>query len=90
MEETKGIKEMLELVAGLKELALVGRLALKDGKLNLADLSLLPVMLAKHEVLVAAFAGLGELKAEAKDINAAEALSVVEAFLLAAKEVKES
>ena len=88
--ESKGIKEMLELIAGLKEFAIIGREAFKDGKINLADLALLPILLQKQEALVAAFSGLGEIDDEVKDISAAEAMSVIEALLKAAKEVKEA
>lgn len=85
-----GIKEILELIAGLKELALVAKLALKDGKVDLNDLSLLPALLAKQKELTDALSGLGELGVEVKDLTVDEGLAVVTALVQAAKEVKEA
>lgn len=88
--EEKGVKEMMELIAGLKALAMVGKKAFADGKLNIADAPLLSELFEKQAMLVAAFSGLGELKLEAKDMEISEAVMVVEALLMAVKEVKEA
>jgi hypothetical protein len=90
MAEQKGVKELLELVAGLKEVALIGKQALKDGKIDLSDLSLLSQLLVKQQVLVAAFEGLGEVGAEVKDVSLDEAMLLIKALLDAAKEVKDA
>lgn len=84
----KGVKEILEFIEGLKELILVGKAVMKDGKVDMSDLAALSVLLGKQEKLVAAFTGLSELKDEAKDIDLAEAQQVVMALIAAAKEVK--
>lgn len=84
----KGIKELLELIAGLKEVALLGKAVLKDGKVDLADLSVLAGLLAKQEALMAAFTGVAEVPSEVKNLNLDEALEVVTALVSAAKEVK--
>jgi hypothetical protein len=88
MAESKGVKEMLELIEGLKQLVLVGKAVMKDGKVDMSDLPSLSLLLGKQAELVAAFQGLGELKEEAKDIDLAEAQVVVLALIAAAKEVK--
>lgn len=88
MAESKGIKEMLELIEGLKQLLLVGKAVMKDGKIDMSDLVHLSGLMAKQAELVAAFQGLSELKEEAKDIDLAEAQEVILALLAAAKEVK--
>jgi hypothetical protein len=85
----KGVKEILELIAGLKEVAKVGKLAMKDGKVDLADLSLLSVLLAKQAELSLAFEGLSDLGDEVKDLSLDEGLQIVSALVAAAKEVKE-
>lgn len=88
MAEEKGVKEILELIAGVKELALVGKAVMKDGKVDLADLGSLTLLLAKQKELVEAFQGLSEIKDEVKDISLEEAQSVILALIAAAKEVK--
>jgi hypothetical protein len=88
MAEAKGVKEILEFIEGLKELILVGKAVMKDGKVDMSDLAALSVLLGKQEELVAAFQGLSEMKDEAKDIDLAEAQQVVLALIAAAKEVK--
>lgn len=88
MAESKGVKEMLELIEGLKQLVLVGKAVMKDGKIDMSDLVHLSALMAKQAELIAAFQGLGELKDEAKDIDLAEAQVVVLALIAAAKEVK--
>lgn len=90
MAEQKGIKELLELVAGLKEVALVGKAALKDGKIDMNDLGLLSQLLLKQQALILAFEGLGELGGEAKDISLDEAMELIKVLLAAAKEVKDA
>lgn len=84
----KDVKNILELIAGLKELALLGKAVMKDGKVDLADLALLSGLLAKQQVLQAALEGLSELDEEAKDLTLDEGLSIVQALVQAAKEVK--
>lgn len=88
MAEKKGVKELLELVAGLKELGLLVKAGLKDGKVDLNDLSLLLGLLPKQQVLLDAFQGLSEVDDEVKDLSLDEAMVVVQALVSAAKEVK--
>jgi hypothetical protein len=86
----KGVKEILELIAGLKEVAKLGKLALKDGKVDLNDLQLLSQLLVKQQVLIAALQGVGEIGGEVKDLSLDEAMSLIQALVDAAKEVKDA
>lgn len=88
MAEEKGVKELLELVAGLKEVVLLGKAVMKDGKIDLSDLSLLSGLLLKQQELLAAFQGLSELGEEVKDLSLDEAKVVIAAIIDAAKDVK--
>lgn len=84
----KGIQEMLELIAGLKELALAGKAVAKDGKISLDDLAVLAALMPKTDILMAAFTGLGDVGDEVKDLSLDEAMVVITALVDAAKEVK--
>jgi dihydrodipicolinate synthase/N-acetylneuraminate lyase len=84
----KGVKEMLELIAGLKEVAKLGKLALKDGKIDLNDLALLSQLLVKQQVMIDALQGLGDVGDEVKDLSLEEAMQLIQALVDAAKEVK--
>ncbi|HLB42013.1 MAG TPA: hypothetical protein VJN02_04000 [Gammaproteobacteria bacterium] len=86
--EAKGIKESLELIAGLKELGLAGKSVMADGKVDLKDSAVLIGLLPKYQILIDAFAGLGDIPAEAKDLSQEELLMLVGALFAAAKEVK--
>lgn len=86
----KGVKEILELIAGLKEVALLAKLSLKDGKIDMADLPLLMQLLNKQKVLSDALTGLGEVVGEAKDLTVDEGILIVQAIMQAGKEVKEA
>jgi hypothetical protein len=69
-------------------LALLGKAALKDGKIGVDDLSLLPALLAKQQVVMDAFMGLAEVSAELKDLGLDEAKSLFVQLADSAKEVK--
>jgi hypothetical protein len=86
--EEKGVKELLELVKGLKELGLVVKAVLKDGKINLDDLGALTGLLAKQQDLVNAFQGLSDVDEELKDLSLDEILLVIKELGEAAKAVK--
>ena len=84
----KDVKELLELIAGLKELALAGKGLMADGKLNLNDVPAFLELLDKQSILVAAFSGLSEIPDEAKNLSNEEAMQIVAALVNAAKEFK--
>lgn len=78
MNEKKGIKEILEMLEGMKVLAALGKSMAADGKINLADLPQLVVLVNNFGVLSAAINGMGELPAEAKDMDKEEAKQIVD------------
>ena len=84
----KDVKELLELIEGLKQLLLVGKAVMKDGKVDLADLSSLSLLMGKQKELLAAFEGLSAVKEEVKGMSLEEASMIVFALVAAAKEVK--
>lgn len=72
MSEAVGIKETMEMLDGLKLLAIETKKVLADGKVNVADLPILIELLQQLNVLTAAVAGAGQIPAEAKDLSADE------------------
>lgn len=88
--ESKGIKEMLELFEGLKELAKTAKIVMKDKHLDLNDVPAVMQLIEKQTVILAAFMGLSEVKAEAKDLSLEEMAALVASLMQAAKEVKEA
>lgn len=72
VEASVGIKEIMELLEGLKLLAVSGKQVLADGKVSVADLPVVMSLLTSVGVLAAAVQGAGEIKAEAKDLSAEE------------------
>lgn len=88
MSEAKGIKEIMELLDGVKVLALAGKKITADGKVNLADFPILMEVLAKFGVLNAAYQGLGEAVLEGKDLSMDEAQAIVDKVMEIAKALK--
>ncbi len=83
-----GVKELLELVAGLKELIILGKHVLKDGKVDFGDLTLVGELLTQQRLLLDAFTGLSALEAEVKDLGLDEIKQVIQALMDAVKEVE--
>ena len=81
MSESKGIKETLELLEGVKVLVLESKKVLSDGKVSFSDLPALLGLLQKFSVLSAAVQGASEVVAEAKDLSSDEANIVVSKVL---------
>jgi len=88
MAEEKGLKELKEVLVGLEKVALLAKAALKDGKIDLGDLSLLAGLLSSQAELSAAIAGFDEAVLEAKDLSADEAMELAGLLLAALKRVK--
>jgi hypothetical protein len=72
MSEAKGIKEILEVLDGVKVLLVNGKKVMADGKVSLADLPVAMELLKQMSVLNAAVQGASEVVAEAKDISGPE------------------
>jgi hypothetical protein len=64
-----GIKESLELLEGVKLLALDAKAVLKDGKINLADLPILLAAISQFGALTAAIQGVNLILPEVKDLD---------------------
>jgi len=75
--EEKGIKEILELLDGLRVILTISGKALEDGKLSFGDLTLIADLAKEYEVLVNAVKGSDEVLKELKDLDANEAQIVV-------------
>jgi hypothetical protein len=73
MAETKGVKECLELLEGVKVVGVAVKKVLADGKVSVGDLPVLVEVLGKFSVLVDSVQGLDQVPAEFKDLSADEA-----------------
>lgn len=72
MEEKKGIKECKELLALLKVLAMAGKKASADGKVDAKDLLILVELLQEVSVVVEGIKGLDMVDDELKDLDSEE------------------
>lgn len=88
LEEKNDIKELLELIAGLKAVGVAGAEVASDGKLDLSDIVALKKLAEQHEILIAAIKGLGDAIPEAKDIDLAESGILIAQLVDLAKAVK--
>lgn len=88
MAEAKSIKELLELLEGVKLLGVAGKKVFADGKIDMADLPLALGLLQKLSVLSAAVQGADQLVAEVKDLSADEANQLVLKVLELAAAIK--
>ena len=88
MSEQKGIKETVELLKGLGELAIALKKVGADGKVNFSDLPTLIGQLQKGSVYVDAVAGVDQIPSEAKDLDSNEAKQILEEVLKIAASVK--
>lgn len=77
MAEAKSIKEILELLEGVKLLGVAGKKVFADGKVDMNDLSIALGLLQNLKVLSDAVAGVDQVIEEAKDLSADEANQIV-------------
>lgn len=87
---TKGIKEINEVFDGLELLAKTGGKAYADKEFTVADLPLLIDLAVNAKVLMDAFSGLSEIEAEAKDLDGAEQLALINRIFGVAKVYEEA
>lgn len=85
--EAKGIKESLELLEGVRLLAVDAKMVLADGKIDFKDIPVVWGLIGQMSKLNAAASGISEIPAELKDLSAAEinqlasaALAIVTSF----------
>lgn len=81
-------QEISELIVGLKDVALDVKSILKDGKVDMADLAVLPVLVAQQKELIAAVEGLGGI--DLKSLQISDYVALVEELVAAAKAVSEA
>jgi hypothetical protein len=77
MEEQLGVKEVVEILEGLKVVSQVTGEVLEDGKVSVADLSHLLTFMKKFDTLKAAVEGAGGSLKEIKDLNQEEVAIVL-------------
>lgn len=77
MAEAVGIKESLELLDGLKILAIDVKKVFADGKVSIADLPVAMELLGQLGTLTAAIQGVDQILVEAKDLSAEEINALV-------------
>lgn len=87
--ETKTIKETKELLAAVELVAIAVKKIMKDGKIDLADASVLVDLGLKLETFIAAVEGMTEIQAEVQEIDLTEAKDLVNALYTIAKKVQE-
>jgi len=73
----KDIKETLELLDGLKVIAVTGADIFADGKINLADLPKLKNLATNFSTLKEAIAGIEDVDDEFKDLDVTEITSII-------------
>lgn len=85
--ESKSIKESMELLEGIKVLAMDARAVMADGKIDIKDLGVAMGLVAQFGTLNRAVSGVSDVPAELKDLSAdeinqlaAKALEIVAAF----------
>jgi hypothetical protein len=85
--ELKGIKESLELLQGIKVLAVDAKKIMANGKLDLSDLGVAMDLLKQLGTLSSAVQGIDQISSEVKDLSpeevnqlAQKVLEVVEAL----------
>jgi hypothetical protein len=87
--EPKGIKDIIEVLEGIKVIGVPLKAALKDG-LSVADLPKLLDIVKQYQVIIDAVEGIGDVIPEAKDIDSAEAVVIVAKVMEVIKAIKEA
>jgi hypothetical protein len=75
-EQAIGIKETMEVLAGIEVLAMAGKSVMADGKIDLSDAQVLFALLAKQADLMAAFDGAAGVVEEMKDLDGEEFMAI--------------
>lgn len=86
----KGIKEIKEMLAAVEVVALAAKKVMKDGKVDFSDAMVIVELGSQLPILLAAIEGMGEVVAEAQDIQADEAVALVGEMYAIAKKVQEA
>lgn len=86
----KDIKEILELVDGLEAVGVPVAKVFADGKVNSLDLPHGLELVQNHVVIINAVQGVDEVVPEAKDIDPAEAVIIVQKLYTVAANIKKA
>ena len=76
-QEDVGVKEILEVLEGLKEVGLLAKKAMADGKISISDFPLLMQLLTKHQMLNDAIKDIKLVPTEVKNLSGDEAALIV-------------
>lgn len=90
MADEQDIKEILEAINGIKLLALAEKSVMKDGKVDLSDLTVLKDLFENKQAILDAVNGISAIPAEAKDLSVGEIMQLVTALFDAFKEIKDA
>jgi hypothetical protein len=77
VQEDVGVKEILEVLEGLKEVGLLAKKAMADGKISISDFPLLMQLLSKHQMLNDAIKDIKLVPTEVKNLSGDEATLIV-------------
>jgi hypothetical protein len=84
------IKQTKELIKGLELLGVVGKKIAKDNKIGVDDIVHLIHLGQNMDVLVAAFSGLQDIKAELSNLSQDEVLEIIGALYAAADAINKA
>lgn len=88
MSEKKDIKEISELIDGLEAVGVPVAKVFADGKVSAIDLAHGLELVQNHQKIIAAVEGIDGIIPEAKDIDPAEAVIIVQKLYSAAAKIK--
>lgn len=84
------IEKIEALLIEIKELAKAGKLIMKDGKVDMADIAIAVSLLTRVPSIIEAAKGAGEALEEAKDLDTAELIKLVEVMASHVKEIEQA
>ncbi len=83
-----GTEKTEALLEVLKELVVIGKKVKADNKVDVADLAVMVAVLPRLPVFIEAFKDVGEAFEEAKDIDVAEIVALIQKINALVKEVE--
>lgn len=83
MDQSRSVKETIEFINGVTEVAVTAKKVMKDGRIDFSDIKHLSELASKHEMLIEAVKGANEIPAEIKDLTVEELQEIGRAVLQA-------
>jgi hypothetical protein len=83
-----GVEKIEAVAEALKKLVIAGKKISADGKIGIEDLSVLIALISDAQSIIEAFKGIDEAWGEAKDIDVAEAIKLIQAIHAKIKEIE--